>query len=99
MIRYTTPTITLTIEDALVSGDVFVTFEQGRNRLTIEDAEVTLGNSDSTITLTLTQEQTAMFKTGFPISVQVNWIDGGVRTATDIATISALDNLLDEVIE
>lgn len=102
MIRYTTPTITLTIENFSFPEecDIYVTLEQGTNELTKSDAEITTSGNNSVIKVTLTQAESGSFKQCAPVYVQVNWIDSlGVRNATKIAQVTAFENLLDKVIQ
>lgn len=106
MINYTTPAIELTVEDEDLTGmDVYVTLQQRSvvltktgNDLVIETE--TVGQVTNTnITLTLSQEESAAFKYNQPVALQVNWIaSNGVRDATDIQNIPVMQNLLDEVI-
>ena len=106
MINYTTPTISLTVEDVDLTGnDVYVSLEQGKTELTktgtdlIIDTETQGQQTDTTITLTLSQTESASFDFGKSVSVQVNWINSsGVRDATEIKTIGVMRNLLDKVI-
>ena len=106
MINYTTPTISLTVEEADLSGqDVYVTLEQGNLKLTktgndlIIDTETVQQITNTSITFSLTQEESAAFNFGKSVSIQVNWINSsGVRDATEIKTIPVMRNLLDEVI-
>lgn len=101
MIRYTTPTITLTISNFVLPDnvEVYVTLKQGTTIVTRDNATYEQNDSSLTISLTLTQEETGGFKPSSPVQVQVNWIDSfGVRCATKIATIASFENLLDEVI-
>ena len=107
MINYTTPTISLVVEGVDISGnDVYVSLEQGKLELTKSGASLNITTetvqqvTNTNITLTLTQEESASFDYNKNVSVQVNWItSGGVRSATEIKTISVMKNLLDEVIE
>lgn len=103
MINYTTPTITLTVEDAdLTSSDVYVTMAQGDTELTKSGSElnVSYDGTDTTITFTLTQTESATFNYNRSVQVQVNFINTlGVRDATSIATIEVMKNLLDEELE
>lgn len=105
MIRYTTPILPLEVEgiDLTANGDVYVTLEQGSLELTKKGADLTVSydaESDlSTITFTLSQEETAAFNINRSVDVQVNFINSaGVRDATNIATVPVLRNLLDKVI-
>ena len=102
MIRYTTPTITLTISNFTLpdEANVYVTLKQGTTLLTKNEITYAQTQTCSTFSITLTQEETGSFKTSSPVQVQVNWItSAGVRGATKIATIASFENLLDEVID
>lgn len=103
MINYTTPTISLTVEDIDLTGkDVYVTLEQGCNQLTKKGSQlaISIEEGDTVINLTLTQEESGRFDFNRNASVQVNWISSdGVRSATEIKKIDVMRNLLDEVIE
>lgn len=104
MRQYTTPTITLTVEGIDLTGyGVYVTFQQGQTKLTIEDPTmeaVTVQQVTNTvISVPLSQLQTASFDYGKAL-VQVNWTDGtGSRNATDIGEIGIGINLLDQVVD
>lgn len=107
MIKYTTPTITLTIKGVDITDyQAYVTFVQGSHKLTKSGSDLdmtatTIGDVTYTqITLVLSQEESAAFDENQRVRVQVNWIsDEGVRGATKIRKVEALANLLDEVIE
>lgn len=106
MINYTTPTISLTVEGVDLSGmDTYVSLEQGQKELTktgdslIIEPIVGEETTDTSITFTLTQEESAFYDFGKSVSVQVNWISSaGVRDATEIKTIPVMRNLLDKVV-
>lgn len=106
MINYTTPTLSLTVEGVdLTPHNVYVSLEQGTHELhkSGNDLVVTTDThgqtTDTIITLTLTQEESASFNVNKSVNVQVNFITAdGVRDATEIKTISVMRNLLDEVI-
>ena len=105
MIRYTTPILPLEVEgiDLTENEDVYVTLKQNDVELTKRGSDLTVqynGESDiSTITFSLTQEETAAFNLNKAVDVQVNFINAsGVRDATNIAIIPVLRNLLDKVI-
>lgn len=106
MINYTTPTITLIVEGVDLTGkDIYATFEQGCRQLTKKGTDMTIttevvqDRTDTVLTMTLTQEESASFDFNRNASVQVNWISaGGVRGATEIKGIGVMRNLLDEVI-
>ena len=103
-IRYTTPTLTLIVRGVDLSGAdaVVVSLRQrmrGRtNAHEVDvDATATYDGTDSTLTVTLTQEQTAGFVADQPVSVQVNWTEDDTRMATTIALVPWGAHLLDEV--
>lgn len=101
MIRYTTPSIPLTVDTVIPNdAEIYVTFSQGSTAVTKTDVEVERGEETTSLLVTLTQEETADFKPFLPVMIQCNWIlEDGTRTATDTASISTFDNLLSEVIE
>ena len=102
MIRYTTPTITLTIKDFHFpeNSNVYVTFRQSKSEITKTDLAITEDGEDTVVEVTLTQNDTQAFKAGDTVFVQVNWVTpSGSRNATSIAQISTFGNLLEEVKE
>lgn len=103
MIRFTTPIITLEVEDIdLTDQDIYVSVEQGDTELTKsgDDLTVAFSEGNTNITFTLTQIESALFRYDRKVAIQVNWISSsGVRAATEIATIPVMKNLLAEVIE
>lgn len=106
MVKYTTPTITLTVEGVdITPHDIYVSFAQGNVELHKSGDDLTVTTetheqvTDTVITLTLSQAESAMFKPNNLVRVQVNWISAtGVRAATEIKSVPALLNLLDEVL-
>ena len=94
---FTTPTIVLEVGADLTGCDAYLTLRQGYREMTITDFEdVSVSNGVTTLSVTLTQEQSARFADNRPIEAQVNVIDqAGYRVATDIATI-AIDRQLME---
>lgn len=97
MRRFTTPTHTLTVEgvDLTNATGVWVTYENAYGGFTITDADVSLDGEDTVIVVELTEKQTASLSTG-KARVQVNWTQNGKRCATEVKTVSVLENLLDE---
>ena len=96
MRRFTTPTIDLTVEGHDLSGaETFVTFRQGPRKVTFDGLTATYDGADSTVSVSLSQLQTAQFQPGV-IDVQVNWVEGGQRNATEIRQVEVGQNLLDE---
>lgn len=106
MINYTTPTISLIVENIDISNmDVYVTLQQGCHEMTKRGADLvvtavqTEQTTDTSIVFTLSQLESASFRFNQAASIQVNWISQqGVRGATEIKGIPVLRNLLDEVI-
>lgn len=106
MINYTTPTLSLTVEGVDLSGmDTYVSLEQGQKELTKTGDDLIIEpiigeeTTDTKITFTLTQEESASFDFGKSVSVQVNYISSSnVRDATEVKTIPVMRNLLDKVI-
>lgn len=98
MIRYTTPTLTLTVDRDLTDCETYITLRQGSREITLESANTECG-STTIILVALTQEQTAAFKANRPVSIQVNWINAdGIRKATRQRQIMLGENLLDKEI-
>ena len=99
MRRYTTPTLELVVEGVdLTAMSVWVTIEQHRRKVTIDQPDTDCDGEDTTILVPLSQEQTSAMKVG-SARVQVNWTDGhGYRNATEIATVDVEENLLQEVL-
>lgn len=115
MIRYTTPAIALRVpNNDLTSSKVWVTIRQrhlnrvnryetevGYTTLTVDDANTALVDTDTYVTFSLSQDQSAMFdvSSSEQVYVQVNWMDSnGRRQATKIRPLENLENLLQEVL-
>ena len=102
IIQYTTPAEALVVEGIDLTGcDVWVSFQQGARELDVKNPTVaydgTKGNT--TVTVELTQSQTAQFRAG-KVAVQVNWItQEGARDATAQAELEWAANLLERVVE
>ena len=101
MYRYTTPTIPITIEDLdFDTVDLFrVKFKSGSDEelfiISADDPRVDADNK--TITIELTQEQTAALSTGFAeMQVRIRFTNGRVQ-ATPIVKVSVQD-VLDRVV-
>ncbi len=104
MRRFTTPTLPLSVPVDLTGADIYVTIKQGQRKLqktgsdviSVYDAE----SGKTTLTVTLTQEETGAFLAEKSATIQVNWIFAdGTRSATNIKKIDVTENLLSEVIE
>lgn len=95
-IQYTTPIEQFVIEGTdLTNCRVWVSYQQGKRELDVEATSITFDESDSTIAVQLTQEQSAIFRAG-KVMIQVNWITfDGYRGATEIKEVMWLPNLLE----
>ena len=100
MRRFTTPTLTVTVEGAdLTEQEVLVTLAQRNRTITVESPAMELVGEDTAISVPLSQLQTGGFREG-SVEVQVNWLDGhGHRDATTVATVEVERNLLAEVVD
>ena len=100
MRRYTTPTLTLQIDEPALADvtQFYVTIRQCPTVLTLSNMEISTTNTGIQLVVDLTQLQTAGFVPG-KAQVQVNWYDEGVRGATEIVQINITDNLLNAVID
>ena len=96
--QYTTPTIVLSIDGIdLSESSVYVTFKQGDTVLTYTPT-VTYEDETSTIEIHMSQEESGQFQLEEVVQVQVNWVHGGERNATNIEYIRLYRNLIEEVI-
>ncbi len=101
MIRGTTPTFQLKIDDQTVdlteARNVYATFEQRGTTLTKsgEDIEVTAQQVD----VYFSQADSLKFSAG-SIDIQLNWTySNGARACTDIIRVTVGENLVPEVLE
>lgn len=105
MIRYTTPTLPMTVPVDITGADIRVSIEQGATRKILKEGTDVTATYNSTagvteLSVSLTQAETGMLLAGRQAKVQVNWIfANGVRDATLVKTIDISENLLNEVIE
>lgn len=100
MIRGTTPTLELTIEDEELDltqmTHVYVTLKNGQNVLTKQDDDLTI--AAQAVALYLNQAETLAMASD-ATEVQVNWTYGdGSRAATTIARVPISKQLLMEVV-
>lgn len=109
-IRGTTPTFTITLSGINLSGDyhVFATIDQSGTQLTKSNTDNSMiisseenedGEMVTTLNLSLTQEETLLFKVG-GADIQLKWIDDtGNVSASDIGEVTFTKALLEDVIE
>lgn len=104
MYRGTTPTYTFimpeSVDISLATG-IYVTFCKIDGRLIITKTDDDLVVENNSVEVYLTQEETLSFPNG-QIQVQLNWLypEGNKtkRACSQIMTISARKNLIDEVL-
>lgn len=98
--QYTTPSFTLTWDTLPFSpagADVYVTFRRLNALITKAGEDLTV--ADGSITVALTQEDTARLIPG-PVEIQVNWLlSDGSRYASEIASAEISGQLLCQVLE
>ena len=98
---YTTPTLSLKVKgvDITSASHVYVTLNNGTGSMTKDENDITMSTSgsDTVISVPFTQEETRLFRPNTRASVEVNWIQGSTRAATEIVDIVVRDNLLKEV--
>lgn len=103
MRQYTTPTLSIKVKgvDLTAADSVWVTLANTArtNVITKDEPTLAVSGSDTNISVTLTQEETRRFSPRAKVDIQVNWMTGDVRCATDIASVTAFENLLKEIIE
>lgn len=97
MRRLSTPTFRVLVHGADLTGcDVYLTLKQGRKTITVKNPAIEIDGTDATLTVTLTQEQTATFMEGRGVEVQVNAVDyNGYRIPTNIITVQFGRNILE----
>lgn len=106
MVRATTPTLTLTINDESVdltaARNVYVTLEQNNTTITKTGEELEV--DARVVKVWLSQTESLALTEGQPLNIQINWTyldtDGVTvkRAATNVAKITITRQLLDEVI-
>lgn len=103
MRRFTTPSLHMPVPVNLTGAEVYVTIKQGQRKIQKTGADVvSVYDSESgktTLSVTLTQEETGAFLAEKSATIQVNWIfSDGTRDATNIKKIDVSENLIAEVI-
>ncbi len=95
MIQWTTPTHTHTVSGIDLTGfDVWVSYKQGRNELSVLASDVTYDGSKTSVTVELTQRQTGAFKAD-TVKVQINWVTpDGKRDAVKVKSVECDENLM-----
>jgi hypothetical protein len=98
--QFTTPTFVLTFAeqdlDLTQADHVYVTFKSLVNKITKSGDDLIV--SEKSISVFLSQEETANFRVG-TLYIQANWTIQGKRASSDIASYEITDQLLKKVIE
>ena len=95
MRRGTTPKITITTEFDWTAYAVQVTMKENDVELVVEEERITKSETGTTLEFNLTQEETLMFTK--KVQVQIKAKLGSSVIATDIASLSVLPILNEEV--
>lgn len=100
MRRGTTPIVSLEVDFDFTDWELFVTFKNGLNMITVENDGLTLEvkKGTSTVNVLLSQLQTLSFNANTKCEVQIRACKGGSAVATDIETIDINKILMDGVI-
>ncbi len=105
MRQYTTPTLPLSAEGVDITGadNIWVTFSDKPHNMVVTKSqedfdEIEFDGDDTNISVTLTQEETGSFLANSKVDVEINWMIGGMRYATEIRTINVKENLLKRVL-
>lgn len=98
MIQFTTPTHNHVVKNIDLTGcKVWVTYSQHRTTLDVLSDDVTYDGTDTTVSVSLTQTQTGMFKSG-KVDIQINWIyPDDTRDAVIIKSYDMDENLMPRV--
>lgn len=98
MVRGTTPTFILTLQDAdLTNTNVYVTFKQD-DCLLLTKSGSDLSIEENVVSVYLSQEETLKFQRG-NLYIQVNWtFDNGKRACSEIALVKVDNNLFNGVL-
>lgn len=104
MYRGTTPTYTFILPETVdisLASQVYVTFCKMNGDLIYTKTGDDLNIAENSVEVYLTQEETLKFPNG-SVQVQLNWIysdeNKDKRACSEIMTITAKKNLIDEVI-
>lgn len=97
MIRWTTPTLELTIPSGFQFDWLLLTFEQLNYKVEkIVDSSAVVDNK---FYVTFSQEETGEFQVGKQVEVQINSMVGNERNATFIETLKVTKNLHNSYID
>ena len=97
MIRWTTPTLEMTVPEGLEFDWLLLTFQQ--QSLVVEKIVDGSAIVDNKFYVTFSQEETSEFKTSVKVEVQINMMNGTERIATLIDELIVTKNLHDSYID
>lgn len=97
MIKWTTPTLEMTIPDGIEFDWLLLTFKQ--LNYVVEKIIDSSSITDNKFYVTFTQEETGQFATGTKVEVQINMMNGTERIATLIDELVVTKNLHDSYID
>ncbi len=99
MIRYTTPThVHKVMGIDLTDCDVYVSYEQGLRNIDVKAQSLSYDGEGTSVTVPLTQLQTAKFRVG-KVYVQINWVyRDGKRDAVNAKEMEITENLMQKVV-
>ena len=98
MIVGTNPPISITCEDAEFTTytDIVETLSQGS--VAIDLTPTVVSDTELSVSLTQAQSLTLSAPSAYPLKVQANWLNNGVRYATYVTTADTYEQLYSEVI-
>ncbi len=97
MNRYSTLTFEIETDfDAESMADVWVTFEQGKTRITKKKSLGQVNSKEKIIMVTLSQTETALFTAYTAIGVQARWIDKNSVTDSSTVEFFSLGDVMEE---
>lgn len=101
MIRGTTPTVSITVDENLEGWEVYVTFQHAGGNLTKTGGELAITCGDrSVVACPLSQADTLSFPEGRTVKVQMRAVETatGTAIATEVGRFNADEVLLESVI-
>lgn len=103
MRQYTTPTLNITLKhpDGTIASDIefdYLIFSLRSACYSIDRRVETSDVIDGMFSVTFTQEETSKMKVGDNVDMEINFISGDTRFATNIKNTRLDKNLLQEII-
>lgn len=100
MIRGTTPTVSISVDENLEGWEVYVTFQHANGNITKTGDGLAIQCGDvSVVSVPLSQEDTLAFPEGHTVKVQMRAVNAeGTAIATEVGRFRADEVLLESVI-